>query len=342
MRTMSKLPILFFLAFTAGIQAQAIDWPDWAYARYEPISDEDFNIPARSGEPPAYSADGSDVDQPKLALPGTSFSFSDAEVNNFYGPADWYPGDHPEMPELVARGDPERGIRACAFCHFATGQGKTENAHLSGLPVVYVMEQFEAFINGDRSTSDPRKPNTYEMIRISEMMTEEEKLEVAEYYVRVPFRSMVRVVETDMAPQVETLRTQLVVPIEGAPWIALGNKIVEVPENPHATEALRDPRGTFVSYVPIGSVAKGEELVETGGGKTIQCSACHGPGLRGLASVPGIAGRTASYNMRQMWDVKMGTRVSPLMEGVVANLSSEDILNILAYVATLVPHEFSQ
>lgn len=39
-----------------------------------------------------------------------------------------------------------------------------------------------------------------------------------------------------------------------------------MPENPHATEALRDPIVLFPCG-PIGSVAKGEGLAETGEGK---------------------------------------------------------------------------
>ena len=314
-------------------QQDLADWPDWAYARHEPLTAEDFSIPARSGEPPDFTYEAGDP--AKLSLPGASLSFIDSEINNFYGPADWYPYEHPEMPEIVAKGDPERGIRACAFCHFANGQGKTENAHLSGLPANYFLAQLEAFISGDRFTSDPRKPNTYEMTRMAALMTEEEKRQAAEYFESIAFQPMVRVVETETAPQVKTLPTQLVVPIESAPWIPLGNQIIEVPANPYATEALRDPHTTFISYVPLGSVAKGQALVETGGGKTIQCAICHGLELSGLGDVPGIAGRTASYNMRQMWDIKRGTRVSPLMTAVVANLSSEDMLNILAYVASL-------
>lgn len=316
-------------------QQDLADWPDWAYARYEPLVAEDFSIPARSGEPPDFTYEVGDP--AKLSLPDASLSFTESEINNFYGPADWYPDEHPEMPEIIAKGDPDRGIRACAFCHFANGQGKTENAHLSGLPANYFLAQLEAFISGDRFTSDPRKPNTYEMTRMAAMMTEEEKRQAAEYFESIAFQPMVRVVETETAPQVETLPTQLVVPIESAPWVPLGNQIVEVPENPYATEALRDPHTTFISYVPVGSVAKGQTLVETGGGKTIQCAICHGPELRGLGDIPGIAGRTASYNMRQMWDIKRGTRASPLMTAVVANLNSEDMLNILAYVASLEP-----
>ena len=332
---MVLIGIAAFLAGTAVLSAQQqiTDWPDWAYARYEPLTAEDFDIPARTGEPPAFTYEAGDP--AKLSLSGASLSFTNSDINNFYGPADWHPNEHPEMPEIVAKGDPERGIRACSFCHFANGQGKTENAHLSGLPVSYFIAQLEAFTNGDRYTSDPRKPNTYEMTRMAKLMTEEEKRQAAEYFASIPFRTMLRVVETEMVPQVKTLGTQLVVPIEDLPQVPLGNQIVEVPTNPEATEALRDPHTTFISYVPIGSVAKGRVLVETGGGKTIQCAICHGPQLTGLADVPGIAGRTASYNMRQMWDIKSGTRVSPLMTAVVANLSSEDMLNILAYVATL-------
>lgn len=337
MKIASFLLALVLMASSTSLIADPLsaDWPSWAYARYEPLVSADYDLPKRSGEPPAFTYEAGDPTQ--LSLPGASRSFTDSAINNFYGPADWYPEEHPEMPDIVAMGDPERGIRACAFCHFANGQGKTENAHLAGLPANYAVTQLNAFISGDRFTSDPRKPNTYEMTRIAEQMTDEEKRLASEYYASIPFRPMVRVVETEMAPQVNTLPTQLVVPVEGAPWVSLGNQIIEVPEDPYATEALRDPHTTFISYVPVGSVAKGQALVETGAGKTIQCAICHGEGLRGLGDVPGIAGRTASYNMRQMWDVKQGTRVSPLMTAVVANLSSEEMLNIVAYIATLTP-----
>ena len=50
-----------------------------------------------------------------------------------------------------------------------------------------------------------------------------------------------------------------------------------------------------------GSIKKGEALVTTGGnGKTVQCGVCHGADLKGLGPVPGIAGRSPSYMVRQM------------------------------------------
>ena len=67
---------------------------------------------------------------------------------------------------------------------------------------------------------------------------------------------------------------------------------------------------------------------------------CHGPTLQGLVNIPGIAGRSPSYMMRQMWDMKVGTRRGPmtqLMKPVVANLTQDDMLNIVAYLASIRP-----
>jgi cytochrome c553 len=84
--------------------------------------------------------------------------------------------------------------------------------------------------------------------------------------------------------------------------------------------------------VPVGSVAKGEALATTGGativagkivpGKTAACGTCHGADLKGLGPVPGLAGRSPSYQVRQLYDMKAGTRKglwSDLMKAVVAS-----------------------
>jgi cytochrome c553 len=54
--------------------------------------------------------------------------------------------------------------------------------------------------------------------------------------------------------------------------------------------------------------------------------------------VPGIAGRSASYMARQLYDMKVGDRNglwTQLMKPVVAQLDNEDILAITAYLASL-------
>ena len=316
------------------------DWPDWAYGLLSPLTPDDrVAPPCPSTAQPiecAYIGDPVPDDGIKRSLPGTDLTFTRNEAYFGYGPADWYPDDHPTMPDVVARGKEAEGLRACALCHYPNGQGKMENGHVSGLPAAYILQQLEAFENGSRRSADPRKANTNEMAMIATRLTEDEKNQVAEYYASMAYRPMVRVIEAEEAPHVRVTSNGLMLPVPDMPPVRLGQRIIEIPEDPEKTEMMRDPRGGFVAYVPVGSLAKGEQLVTSGGeGKTIQCGICHGPDHMGLGMVPGIAGRTASYTMRQLWDMKQGTRVSPLMGPVVANLTADDMLYISAYIASL-------
>jgi cytochrome c553 len=331
----------------AGVSTQEDtqdQWPDWAYGYFEPVEETDPNIyqvpPCpEHANPRSCGPVGTPLQEGgmKYSLPGTSLTFTRAEANYSWQPADWYPGDHPVMPEIVATGDRERGIRPCALCHLPNGQGKTENGHVAGLPANYILDQLEVFKNGDRLSADTRKANTNEMARIAYWLTEEEKIQVADYFSAIPFRPMVQVVETNEVPQLRASLNRLVLPIEDAPLVPLGQRIVEVPENPERTEIMRDPRGTFIAYAPIGSVAKGEALATSGNGKTVACATCHRSEQAPLPDVPGIYGRTASYTMRQLWDIKQGSRLSPLMAPIVAKLTAEDMMNISAYLATQSP-----
>ncbi len=119
----------------------------------------------------------------------------------------------------------------------------------------------------------------------------------------------------------------------------IGERIVEVPVDAVQTETLRNEHSAFIAYVPVGAVAKGKEIVTTGdNGKTIACATCHGDDLNGIGSVPGLAGRLASYNGRQLYDFKVGARhgdMADLMHKVAANLTNEDIIDITAYLASL-------
>jgi cytochrome c553 len=113
---------------------------------------------------------------------------------------------------------------------------------------------------------------------------------------------------------------------------------------------VRNPHSGFVAYVPKGSLDKGSDLVTTGGmrvvgrtvtqGKTTACVTCHGPDLLGVESVPPIAGRSPSYLARQIWDLQQGTRNGPaaqLMKLAIANLTPEDLVAVVAYVASRPP-----
>ncbi len=104
---------------------------------------------------------------------------------------------------------------------------------------------------------------------------------------------------------------------------------------------LRDASSGFVAYVPVGSIAKGEALVKTGGGgRTMACGTCHGADLKGLGPVPPLAGRSPSYTVRQMFDLQQGVRKgpwSPLMKAAVETLTIDDMIAIAAYTASREP-----
>ena len=67
---------------------------------------------------------------------------------------------------------------------------------------------------------------------------------------------------------------------------------------------------------------------------------CHGADLKGLGPVPGIAGRSPSYLVRQMYDMQAGARRgawTDLMKKVVEKLTDEDFVSIAAYVSSRTP-----
>jgi hypothetical protein len=77
-------------------------------------------------EPPpwAYGFDASLDNTTLYTLPGSKFSFTQSQIFNRYGPADWFPEDHPTMPEIVAHGRETAAptISACGSCHYPNGR----------------------------------------------------------------------------------------------------------------------------------------------------------------------------------------------------------------------------
>jgi cytochrome c553 len=328
MRRIAALLVLLVAALAAaGVLRAAGAPPGWAYA---------IPLPPPSGAPPATPAP---PDTLLRQLPGSTLRFTRQQITDGFGPADWFPEDHPTMPDIVAHGR-RPDIRACALCHYPNGKGRQENAGISGLPVSYFIQQMNDFRNGLRRSADPRKANTNMMIALAKAMTPDEINVAAGYFASIPWTPWIRVVETETAPETVS-RGGIWIPLEGGRREPIGVRIIETPENPERTEMLRDPRSGFIAYAPVGSVSKGEALVKTGGnGRTLACAACHGDSLDGLGPVPGIAGRSPSYLVRQMYDMQVGARQgewTELMKPVVANLTDEDFVNIAAYVSSRTP-----
>ncbi len=325
--------IVLAFAFTAGVSMAADGLPAWAYGT--PPA-------APAGNPPAAPAGGGagrgQADTSPKHLAGSSESFTLAQIRDGFGPADWYPGDHPQMPEIVAHGR-KPDVRACALCHYPNGKGRAENAPIAGYPAAYFIQQMADFKNGNRKSADPRKANTNVMIAIAKAMTDDEIKAAAEYFGSMKWTPWIKVVETSTVPKTR-IAGGLFLALEGSEKEPLGQRIIEVPENTEATEVLRDPRSGFIAYAPSGSIKKGEALVTSSSGKTIQCGNCHGADLKGIGPVPGIAGRSPSYLVRQMYDMQQGARKglwTELMKPAVAKLSDEDMLDIAAYTSSLKP-----
>ena len=177
------------------------------------------------------------------------------------------------------------------------------------------------------------------MITIAKGMTEDEIKAAAEYFGAMKWTPWIKVVETNTVPKTRNAGGMYLT-LEGGEKEPLGQRILETPEDAEATEVLRNPRSGFIAYVPVGSIKKGEALVTKASGKTTQCGVCHGADLKGLGPVPGIAGRSPSYLMRQLYDMQQGARKgtwTELMKSVVAGLSEDDMLNIVAYTSSRTP-----
>jgi cytochrome c553 len=294
--------------------------------------------------PPAPAAAPVVPDNAKLlSVPGSKFQFTRAQVANRHAPADWFPEDHPAMPDIVAHGrdTAQPAIYACGLCHYPNGKGRPENANVTGLSYEYIVQQLTDFKNGLRKTSDPRKLNTGLMAGFAKQMTDDEIKAAARYFSAIPSTPWIKVVESDTVPKTNPAGG-IFITVEGAGagTEPLGQRIIETPINAEHTEYLRDPRSGFIAYVPPGSVKKGEALVTTGAGKVTACTACHGADLRGLGPVPTLAGRSPSYIGRQLYDMAHGSRAgawSPLMVPIVSKLDADDMLNAAAYLASLQP-----
>lgn len=333
------------------LHAAATPEPLWAYgfltaaAPGEKIASP--NTPTHALRPTEDAAEQTR----KRRIVGSAGSFSLVEIRDGHDVVDWFPGEHPPLTPIMKNGPAALGEKAygCAFCHMPNGHGRPENAAVAGLPAAYFIRQMHDLKNGLRGSAEPRKTNTLIMVSHAQAMTDDEIKASADYFAALSFKPWIRVVETERVPRSKIV-TNMFVPIETAPTELLAGRIMEMPENADATELLRDPHSGFIAYVPVGSVKKGEALVTTGGAtinagkttpaKTIACATCHGPDLKGVAEIPGIAGRSPSYVARQLYDIQQGTRKSPLsqlMLPAVANLTADDLVAIAAYVASLSP-----
>jgi len=288
--------------------------PSWAFQVIE------AQLPAESPEPKTIS--------------GSTKKYTPKEIDNLYSPPDWLPDSHPPAPDIVTKGRQEARVMACGACHLMSGLGHPESADVTGYTAAYLVQTMMDFRSGARQDFARR------MDGFAKAMTDDEIKQAAEYFASLPRRRFVRVVEAAMVPRtfVGQGRMRFVDPKQTGTE-PIGNRIITLPEDQTAAR-LRDPRSGFVSYVPPGSIARGKALAETGGGKSVACTICHGAGLKGLGNVPRLAGVHPIYLVRQLIHFKEGSRKGPdaaLMQKPVAPLTERDMIDVSAYAASLNP-----
>jgi cytochrome c553 len=308
---------LLVLAPLVAMAAEAP--PEWAY----PAAPPGFQPPPG--------------DEQAKHVPGSSKAYTEKEIGDGFNPPDWNPDEHPPLPDIIAHGK-KPDVNGCALCHLTMGYGHPESANIAGLSAGYFEEQLREFKNGNRASMLPGRSNN--MIRFAKAMTDDEIKQVAAYFSSIKPFAWTKVVETATVPKSYVGEGNMRFAAEGGAKEPIGLRIIELPQDEERAK-LRDPHSPFVAYVPMGSIKAGETLATTGGGgKTIQCTVCHGPDFKGIGNVPALAGRSAIYIFRQLNDIQKGTRhgnAVALMQPVVAKLSEGDMISLAAFMASRTP-----
>lgn len=295
-------------------------FPEWAYVP---------STPPASPPPSALPTDDNAV----VRIPGATKTMTRGALRELTEVPDWYPEDRVgPVPPVVKNG--REDLHACGFCHLADGAGRPDTGSLTGLHPVYFIQQMEDWKNRLRRSAGPRK--TTVIPNDANNATPEEIRAAAEYYARQPYPRRLKVVESGTAPKVRLHgTTRMAIPAaEGGGMEPIGDEIVEVPDDNLRAEAF-DTRMSWTAYVPPGTLNRGKQVAAK-----YQCATCHGPNLEGLGPVPPLAGRSPSYAMRQLFDMKEGTRRGPwaeLMKPMLNRMSVQEMMAVSAFAGSLAP-----
>ena len=180
-------------------------------------------------------------------VPGSSKSYTPAQIDDLSNPPDWFPDEHAPAPSIVQKG--HGGALACGACHLMSGAGHPESAGLTGFTADYIVRQMTDFKSGARK--DAARMNA-----IARELSDEEIRQAAAWFAGLKPIAWTKVVEADMVPKtfVGQGRMRFVQPNGGMEPI--GNRIITVPQD-QARARNRDPHSGFTAYVPTGSIAKG-------------------------------------------------------------------------------------
>ena len=304
---------LFISAVSIGVYSQQRAGADLSWA-----------FPVKNGDLPPEEGG------PKSA-PGSTKTYTQAQIEDLSNPPDWFPEEHPPAPQIVQRGHGD--ALACGACHLMSGVGHPESADMTGFTAEYIRRQMVDFKSGARK--EPNRMNT-----IAAALSDDEIRQSSEWFAKLKPYAWTKVVEATMVPKTFVGQGRMRFAQPGGGMEALGNRIITLPQD-QSRVTKRDPHSGFIAYVPQGSIKKGEAFVKTGGsGKSVACAICHGDSLQGLGNVPRIAGLHPIYIVRQLHQFKDGSRNggdAPLMKKPVSQMTDDDMIAIAAYVGSLNP-----
>jgi mono/diheme cytochrome c family protein len=203
--------------------------------------------------PKQASAPKPNPNQP-MHVPGSTRTYTLAEINTDFNAPDWFPQDHLPPPRVVLHG--HKPVMACAACHVTNGAGAPASASLAGLPKAYIMAQLAAFRDGQRVNDVmPGEARSLDATEIEQAAT---------YFSSLKIPHVTQVIETATVPQTHWYGFALV-PNQNGAREPLGERIVEGPVSVKLFR-LGDGRSGFIAWVPPGSIARGAVIAKKASG----------------------------------------------------------------------------
>lgn len=288
-----------------------------AVAVAAPAAVPDWLFPRPAGPRPPGIADDAPV-----TVPGSTVTLHGRDLRTAERAVDWFPDPADPVPVFI-RESGKPGEYACGFCHLPRGNGRPENASLAGLSVDYIIEQTDAFRAGTRLPANPGWLPSEAMRTTVQHASRDDIAAAARWFSRQPFVSRVRIVESATVPATAPLG--YILAERPGPAEAIAGRLIEVPDAAEGFER-RDPRSTFTTFVPPGSIARGAAVAGEYG-----CKECHAEMLDGWGP-----GRSPSYILRQLLAFKARTRTSPraeTMQAVVDQLDPDQMVAVAAWMA---------
>ena len=216
------------------------------------------------------------------SVPGSSKSYTPAQIDDLMNPPDWFPDEHAPAPPLVQKG--HGAALACGACHLMSGEGHPESAGLTGFTAAYLVQQMADFKSGARKDSA-------RMNAIAKDVSDEESRQVAEWFAALKPRRVDEGhrsrdgAEDDRRPGAHALR-------------AAGRRRSSrsatasspCPRISREREAAIRTRASSPTCRQAASRKARRSSRRAARGKTIACGICHGDTLQGLGNVPRLAG----------------------------------------------------